>query len=99
MSLRELAECQFTALRGIELEKDLSKAGVLGGNLYSIWGRLSYSRLSERDLGAKKLLRDLAIAMEQAGTRPEVAGKAMVILLSKLYNHEGSCAQILHEKL
>jgi len=84
-SLRELAEFQFALLRGIELQKvDLDQPITFGRNLYRIWRYLSYRRLSERDLNAVKLLRNAAVAMDHAGTDPELAGKVMVILLCKL---------------
>jgi len=66
---------------------------------YGIWRQLSYNRLSERDLSANKLLRNSAVAMDRAGTDPEVAGKAMVILLCKLYGYESSCAQNLSAEI
>jgi hypothetical protein len=99
-SLRELAEFQFAALRGLELQKaELDQAVTLEGNLYSIWRQLSYGRLSERDRSANKLLRISAVAMDRGRTDPEVAGKVMVILLCKLYEYESSYAQNLRREI
>jgi len=99
-SPHNIAEFQFAALQGMELQKaDRDQAVTLGRNLYGIWRQLRYNRLSERDLSANKLLRNSAVAMDRAGTDPEVAGKAMVILLCKLYGYESSCAQNLSAEI
>jgi hypothetical protein len=99
-SLRELTEFQFAALHGIELQKAaLDQTITLGRNLYSIWRQLRYTRLSDNDLKANKLLRRSAVAMDHAGTDPEVAGKAMVVLLCKLYKYESSRAKCLTRQI
>ncbi len=98
-SFHELAEFQFAALRGIELQKEHDKAITFGENLFSVWRRVSYRRLSESDLTTNKLLRNSAVEMDRAGTDPEVAAKAMVILLCKLHEYEGPCAQNFEQEI
>ena len=61
----------------------------LGKNLFNMWTRVDWRRLSERDLEAKDILMDSAKEMDRAGTPEAVAGPVMVLLLARLSQHEG----------
>ncbi len=93
-SLREAAEFQFSAVRGIEIQKsEYERLLTVAHNLYSFWRNMRYSRLSEYDLKAKKLLKDSATDMEEGGVPRETAEAAMLLLLCKLYDHKGPCIE------
>ena len=92
-SLRELAGFQLSTLRGIEFEEVATdKAKTFSQNLYNVWRVISYSRLSESDLPANKLLRVSAVEMDSAGVNPDLAAKAMVILLCQLHGYKSASA-------
>jgi hypothetical protein len=96
-SFRQLADYQFQCLRGAEL------GGVsvefLGSNLFGLWRQLDYRRLSEKDLETKRMLMDSAHDMDSAGTPESVAGRAMVLLLARLHQHEGPSVEWAEREL
>ena len=95
-SLRQAAEFQFMALRGIELSKSgYDRVLTVGRNLYSFWRSCEFRRLSEYDLKAKKFLKDSATAMAQEGVSDDIAAVVMARLLCKLYDRKGPSLEYL----
>lgn len=89
-SLRELGEFQFQLILGLELQAaDHQALETLGGNLLKCWQKLGYRRLSERDLPAKRFLKDSADLMVSEGVPDGVAQITMVLLLARLFDHTG----------
>ena len=96
-SIRELARYQFEGLRGAEVLGFSFEP--LGKNLFIQWIQIDYTRLSERDLEAKRMLRESAKEMHHAGTREDIAAAAMVLLLARLHRHEGPSVEWAQQRL
>ena len=99
-SIREITESQYAILKGIEGDgQSLARLEVLGRNLFTLWSAFEFRRLSENDLEAKRLLRDSAREAEAAGISAENAAPAMLLLLAKLFRHDGGATAWAAEQL
>jgi len=99
-SLRELAEIGFTFLKAVETQDGmLDQLRVLGENLFSLWSDIDFRRLSEYDLKAKKYLLDGAKSLKKAGFVRQAAGPLMLLLLARIYNHDGPTVDWALERL
>lgn len=99
-SFNELAQYQLASIEGIECQnKDYDRLTTLGENLFKIWRNISYRRLLESDLITKKYLMDSARDMNQAALPAERAGICMVLLLARLFGHDGTAVDWVKTKL
>jgi tetratricopeptide (TPR) repeat protein len=95
-SLRQVAEFQYLAVVGLELQNtELSRTFGIARNLYNFWRTIQWSVLRESDLKAKRLLKDSAVEMGKAQVPQEQAESAMLLLLCKLFDREGPCLQYI----
>ncbi len=89
-SIRSLADIQFSMLKSIPVhEESFARIEDLGQNLFQLWRRTEFRRLSTSDLSAKQALLDGARIIDDSGVSANDAGPIMILLLASIYGFKG----------
>jgi hypothetical protein len=89
-SMKSLADIQFNIVKSIPSQKEgFARLESFGQNLFQLWRRIEFRRLSISDLNAKQALFDGAKIIDDFGVSADNAGPIMILLLSSVYKFKG----------
>lgn len=98
--IRDLADIQFNVLKSIYLNREGDERFKrLGQDLFKLWSKLDFWRLSEFDLNAKHALMDGAKAINGVGIPIDKTAPIMILLLSSVYEFKGESTDWAVDKL
>ncbi|MFQ5825584.1 MAG: hypothetical protein ACE5JB_16210, partial [bacterium] len=99
-SMKSLADIQFNVIKSIPSQKEgFVRLESLGQNLFELWRRIEFRRLSISDLNAKQALSDGAKVIDNSGVSADNAGPIMILLLSGVYEFKGDAANWAVDKI
>jgi len=99
-SIKSLADIHFNIVKSIPVQKEGSnRIEKIGQDLFRLWSKLDFRRLSEHDLDAKRALMDGAKILNNSGMPVEEAGPIMILLLFSIYQVTGEAVDWATEKV
>lgn len=99
-SMKSLADIQFNIVKSIPSQKGgFARLESLGQNLFQLWRRIGFRRLSISDLSAKQALFDSAKIIDNSGVSADNAGPIMILLLSGVYKFKGDATNWAVDKI
>jgi len=88
--IKELAGIQFKLIKTIPIQKEgFERLEKIAQDMFKLWRKLDFSRLSEHDLKAKHSLMDGAKILNGSGMSVEEAAPLMILLLFGIYQVKG----------
>ena len=94
MSIKEIIEVQVDVINALcKQEHFLKRIGTIGEDLFKVWSRFEYRRLTEHELKMKQIVMDGAKSLKEAGFSSENASPVMILLVSTIYEIENSCLE------
>ncbi len=99
-SIKSLADIQFSMLKSIpSQEEGFATMENLGQNLFQLWRRIEFRRLSISDLSAKQALLEGARIIDDSRVSTDNAGPIMILLLASVYEFKGDATNWAVDKV
>ncbi|MQY53615.1 MAG: hypothetical protein GH154_04370 [Firmicutes bacterium] len=99
-SVKDLVEIHFSLIKAISSQNhDLKRLETVGINLFNLWRKIGFRRLSIDELKAKQALMDGAKSLEAAGFSPNNAAPIMILLLLNIYDYKEAAVNWAIEKV
>jgi len=99
-SIKSLADIQFSMLKSISSQEEgFATIENLGQNLFQLWRRIEFRRLSMSELSAKQALLDGARIIDDSGVSADNAGPIMILLLASVYKFKGDATNWAVDKI
>lgn len=89
-SIKSLTDIQFSMLKSISSQEEgFAAMENLGQNLFQLWRRIKFQRLSISDLSAKQALIEGARIIDDSRVSTDNTGPIMILLLASVYEFKG----------